>query len=657
MTKLLSRYYYAAPIERFLASSSETILGELTDRSEFDIRSEQRDAWRAQLLVLRQALAQTPGTVVLEYSIPRMGGRIDALVLTPERIFVIEFKVGATTFESAYFDQVHDYALDLQYFHLPSHHISLVPVVVATAAKHRHRKQNDFLDRGQPAQPVWARPDDLAEVLREFRAHPEPTPIDADEWLCGSYNPTPTIVEAAVALYAGHSVDEIARHEAGDNLVHTTSTIDEIIETSRAQSRKSICFVTGVPGAGKTLVGLDIANKHTDRSAENYSVFLSGNGPLVKVVTEALARDAVSRARDRGERLTKKEATACVKQFVQNVHHFRDSCLRDPKPPIEHVALFDEAQRAWNLEQTAKFMRSKKGRLDFDMSEPEFLISCLDRHSDWATIVCLIGSGQEINTGEGGVSEWVRALDRFPGWRLYASPSLKSVDRSAYERIAANASMQVSYQESLHLRSSMRSFRSENMSELVRALLDLDSEAKRLRETCCERFPVVLTRDVNRAKRWVKERAKGSERYGVVVSSAAQRLRPFGVHVKAPIDEINWFLDGKDDVRSSYYLEDVATEFHIQGLEIDYTCLIWDADLRHGPTGWQQWSFKGSKWQRIKSPERRRYQINAYRVLLTRARQGMVIVVPEGSVDDPTRLPEYYDSTYRYLEGIGFEVL
>lgn len=586
-----------------------------------------------------------------------MGSRVDAIVITGPLVIVIEFKVGASSFDAAAIDQVHDYALDLHYFHEPSHNRALVPMLVATATQAGSGRLTRLQER---LEPLLVPPSQLGEVILNAVASADGPDVDADEWLNGRYSPTPTIVEAAAALFRGHSVEEISRSDAaGESLKTTSDTISRIIETSRDCRCKSICFVTGVPGAGKTLVGLNVANSHTDQSSELYSVFLSGNGPLVNVLREGLARDAVRQAAQNGERLKKGEARSRVKQFIQNVHHFRDDCLRDPRPPIEHVALFDEAQRAWDVEQTAAFMKRKRNQPHFSQSEPEFLISCLDRHSDWATIVCLIGGGQEINTGEGGIQEWFEALRGFGSWQIYVSPRLEEPEFNPGETLSElEGAGRVTKDESLHLFASMRSFRAENVSYLVRSLLEFENEQAAIALAACrESFPIVLTRDLKKAKEWLRSQARGTERYGVLVSSAAERLRPHAIHVRAPVDPIHWFLDGKEDVRSSYYMEDVATEFHVQGLELDWTCVTWDADFRYSDSGWQNFDFVGSRWHQIRSEARKRFQKNAYRVLLTRARQGMVIVVPEGDSQDPTRLPGFYDTTFEYLRSFGMPLL
>lgn len=489
----------------------------------------------------------------------------------------------------------------------------------------------------------------------------EGEPVVAESWQQGRYFPTPTILEAARALYNGHGVNEISRSDASaTNLSKTAERIEAIIQTCRKNRLKAICFVTGVPGAGKTLVGLNTATRHRDKNSELYSVFLSGNGPLVKILCEALARDKVTRKREKGEKATLKETRNEVKAFVQNVHHFRDSCITDSSPPVEHVALFDEAQRAWNKEQTCSFMKRKKGVPNFDLSEPEFLISCLDRHRDWAVVVCLVGGGQEINTGEAGISEWIHARNRsFPHWDLHVSSRLSDSEYNVAESTLEDPGSGITYDvPDLHLGVSLRSFRAENLSRFVKEMLSLEKDlARQTYAHFSQKYPIALTRDIAKAKAWLRKKARGSERFGIVVSSQAERLKPHAIDVRVQTDPVNWFLNEREDVRSSYYLEDVATEFDVQGLELDWVCVVWDGDFRYQTAGWQHFSFKGSSWQRILKDDRKKYLLNAYRVLLTRARQGVVIVVPEGDMEDPTRNPSFYDPTFAYLHSLGLNCL
>lgn len=661
---LINRAYYADDIEDFLNRSSDEILGVLTRSSAFAIEATQRDAWIAQIEILQSVLNpyRGRGKVYFEYAVPRLGKRIDTVVLLDHVIFIIEFKVGEKDFTASGRDQVWDYALDLKNFHETTHNKSVAPVLVATRAKKAATtiattQQNDAV-----LLPIYSSPNQLATIFEQVLLFCDGPPIDSGQWDLGRYHPTPTIVEAAIALYSGHDVAEISRSDAGAvNLSQTSEMVAKIIQSSRELSRKSICFVTGVPGAGKTLVGLNIATKHISKDSELYSVFLSGNGPLVDILREALARDEVTRGRAEGRRPKKGEALSRVKTFIQNVHHFRDECLVDAShPPIEHVAIFDEAQRAWNLEQTASFMRRKKNRPDFNQSEPEFLMSCLDRHRDWAVVVCLVGGGQEINTGEAGIAEWISALNRsFGDWHVHISPQLNDQEYGAGIAVSELKNRSnVHFDEHLHLSVSMRSFRAEHVSTLIKQVLDLDLlAARQTLQQVADRYPIVITRSLAQAKAWMKGRARGSERYGIVVSSQAQRLKPHAIDVRSPMDPIHWFLDGKDDVRSSYYLEDAATEFHVQGLELDWACVVWDADFRFSSGGWQHYSFVGSRWNHIHKSDRQTYLKNAYRVLLTRARQGMVIVVPDGEEADPTRIAAYYDPIFEYLHSIGFTAI
>ncbi|MCD4725591.1 MAG: DUF2075 domain-containing protein [Bacteroidales bacterium] len=658
----MHNYYFKDTIESFLNKSTEEILGSITVANPFDATLFQNLSWEQQIPILKKALSGYQGTIFFEFSVPRMGKRIDCLVIIDNVVFVIEFKVGENQFHRYHVEQVWDYALDLKNFHKPSHHVAMAPILVATEAEGSLiefllTSHNDKL-----LLPINIGKKRLADIIHNtLQFFENESYINVDEFASGSYFPTPTIIEAAISLYNNHTVEEITRSDAkAINLTKTTAAISSIIDSAKARRKKTICFVTGVPGAGKTLVGLKVATTHLDKEEANRSVYLSGNAPLVAILQEALTRDKIQRELDDGNRITKGKAKQAVKTFIQIIHHYRDEYLVNTDPPYDHVAIFDEAQRAWNKEQTVKFMRLKKKIPDFDYSEPEFLISCLNRHQDWAVIICLVGGGQEIHTGEAGISEWLNAIDhKFPDWEVFISPNLSDSEYAALDTIKRlQEKCEVTLNEDLHLSVSLRSFRAENLSLFVKHLLDREIElAQEVFSRISENYPIVITRNFQKAKDWLREKARGSERYGMIVSSQAQRLKPYAIYVKSPVNPVNWFLNDKDDVRSSYYLEDVATEFHIQGLELDWACVSWDGDLRFSEEGWKTYSFKGSKWQNINKIDRKRYLINAYRVLLTRARQGMVIVVPKGDSSDPTRDPEYYNSTYNYLKKIGLKEL
>ncbi len=654
--------FYNDPIDVFLGKPIEEIIGEISLSNKFDTNSNTIEAWKQQIEILKQQLFNLKGEIYFEFSIPRMGKRVDCVLIIEGIVFVLEFKVGENQFLSHNINQVWDYALDLKNFHKPSHSAVIVPILVATEAKEISFQFLTTSHEDGLYIPLKTNKEGIKTIIvNAVKFLSSDSNVLPSDFIQGSYHPTPSIIEAAVNLYNEHSVDEITRNDAeAKNLSITTDSISEKIEYAKTNNKKVICFVTGVPGAGKTLVGLKVATAHLDKEKGNTSVFLSGNAPLVAILQEALTRDKVKREKEFGIRITKASAREGVKAFIQIIHHYRDAYLVDSKPPYDHVAIFDEAQRAWNKEQTVDFMRRKKNQPNFNYSEPEFLISCLDRHQDWSLIICLVGGGQEINTGEAGISEWLEAIyNSFPHWEIHISPNLVDKEYDALDTIKKIQSRSlIKYDESLHLSVSMRSYRAENVSLFIKQLLDIDIEkGKETFMQINQKYPICITRDLNKAKEWLKEKARGNERYGIVVSSQAQRLKPLAIDVKTPMNPVNWFLDDKDDVRSSFYLEDVATEFQIQGLELDWACVTWDGDFRYAENGWKTFSFVGNKWQNIHKLERKKYLLNAYRVLLTRARQGMVIVVPSGDMEDHTRNPEFYNSTFEYLKGFNIPVI
>lgn len=655
----LARSWYGATIGDFLASDADEVLGKLARHAGDGHFTDQRGAWLAQIDILQTQLKGLEGWVFFEFNIPRMGRRVDVILVLGSMIFALEFKAGETTYDRAAIEQVWDYALDLKNFHEASHNVAIAPILVATEAKHLPAKFE--ADADNVYRPVLTNADKLRETVELGLSIAKSSAIDAEAWARASYRPTPTIIEAARSLYAQHSVEAIARFDAGAQNLHTTSKrIEELVDEARNTGQKFICFVTGVPGAGKTLVGLNIATQRRDETAPTHAVFLSGNGPLVAVLREALTRDEYFRLKAQKQKVTKTKVATPVKAFIQNVHHFRDAGLTDEKAPPEHVVIFDEAQRAWNSQMTANFMKRKKGRPGFTQSEPEFLISYMDRHPDWAVIICLVGGGQEINTGEAGISAWLKAvIDHFPHWKMFISSRLHDSEYAASNALElAQHTSQTRQEDSLHLAVSMRSFRAENVSAFVKALLDCETNAAR--DAFVElstRFPIVLTRDLDNAKAWIRSKARGSERFGLLASSKAMRLKPHAVDIRVAVDPVHYFLNDRHDVRSSYYLEDAATEFQVQGLELDWTCVTWDADFRFNGSGWSYHDFRGSSWNNIKNTDNRSYLRNAYRVLLTRARQGMVVFVPPGNANDPTRSPAFYDSTFDYLAGIGIPVI
>ncbi len=653
---LMNRSYYKNSISEFISEDNNSILGKLSfNHSNRQLEDLQKNAWVKQIEILKDQLSGLEGKIYFEFAIPRMGKRVDNIVIIKNSIFVIEFKVGDGGYENYAQTQVLDYTLDLKNFHEGSHKAELIPVLVATKGTDENCNIQNVLDHNEV---VKSNKNNLRYFLHQFTENTTNT-FDFISWEQSIYKPTPTIVEAAQALYKGHNVEEISRSDSGAiNLSKTASCLNRIIEDSKLNQKRTICFVTGVPGAGKTLAGLNIANDRIKADEDEHAVFLSGNGPLVEVLREALVRDLVLNSKIEGTPIKKEDAKRKTNAFIQNIHHFRDEYLKHLVEPTEKVVVFDEAQRAWNKKQVSSFMKRKKGIEDFEMSEPEFLIDVMNRHQDWCTIVCLIGGGQEINTGEAGLEEWINSFQRkFKDWNVHYSNLI--TDSKNYIKTVEQRNWLVENAKSepeLHLSVSVRSFRSEKLSAFVHELLELNIEKTMLLYSEIKNdFPILITRDLSKAKSWIRNRAKGSERTGLIASSGARRLRPLGIDVKNEISAPNWFLNYKEDIRSSYFLEEIATEFDIQGLEIDWSCLAWGANFHLKDNSWKYQSFKGTKWMNINQEISKEYLKNTYRVLLTRARQGMIIYIPNGSEIDHTRPNEFYDETWKYFKDIGIE--
>ena len=682
---MINRYFYQSDVKSFMAEDTNAIFGKMSRADEMDTASTQKFAWEQEITIMKDVLApyaNEQAQIIFEYTIPRLGKRIDVVVLLRERVFVIEFKAGEEEYNHADVDQVLDYALDLKNFHQGSADRLIVPILVATDSdKYSTICQLSHYDDGV-YEPLLTGAHHLSDILRMVLSDNLPSKtysVALEDWSRSRYAPTPTIIEAARSLYLNHSVEEITKHESeGAQLDTTTRYVQQVIRETKARKGKSICFVTGVPGAGKTLVGLNVAVQQEE--GQDLAVYLSGNGPLVEVLTEALTRDKQAQEKANGNPITKKKAESEVKRFIQIIHRYRDNMLNkvrlvngtleiDPTKElrddtagygeVENIAIFDEAQRSWDKEHIAAWLKRKKGFENFPMSEGEFLIWSLDQREDWAVIVCLVGGGQEINTGEAGIGEWIRALNEtFPKWKVYISSQLTAkeyAEGKVSELLENNPNK--TFSDDLHLAVSMRSFRAESLSNMVHYLLDGDAEnVRKIYADIADRYPIALTRDLSKAKEWLRTHARGNERYGLLVSSKAYRLKPLAIDVRCKPDTVHWFLDDINDVRSSLFLEDAATEFDVQGLELDWTCVVWDGDLRYTPKGWNFFEFNGgNKWNKIQKPDRQAYLINAYRVLLTRARQGMILCVPKGSPEDATRLPEFYNGTYNYLKSLGIE--
>ena len=699
-----------------------SILGHLHNNYHGPTLTTTDEAWLAEIDILHKVIVpwqDEAAQVILEYEIPRLGKRIDAVLLLRGMIFCLEFKVGQQDDFQTDIEQVMDYALDLKNFHLFSHDRIIVPILIPT-------KHKSYTTVFQPSvydddiyNPLISGQEHLQELISNVLKHAGAN-VNAhsiDNWIISPYTPTPTIVEAARTLYENHSVEDITRHEADKvSTDRTISSLLQIIEDSKVKQEKSICFVTGVPGAGKTLVGLDVAIKQTYKDGEldkeNGAVYLSGNGPLVAVLVEALARDNQKKCKARGEKDKKKsDSEREVREFIQIIHRYRDNMLAKIKNPVEngiveidpekaikqeqtgygeveHVAIFDEAQRSWTHKRIANYLKrggtygNKLKVPNFPMSEAEFLIWSLDQREDWAVIICLVGGGQEINDGEAGIGEWIKAINsKFKHWHVFLSRQLTQpeyAEGKVYDLLRDTPN--VTYDDSLHLAVSLRSFRAETFSSFVNALLSFSPDASSLyNDVKNKNYPIVLTRDIETARKWLRTKARGTQQTGILVTKTAARYQPLALHVLNSDDNaVHWFLEDKSDVRSSNYLEDAVTEIQVQGLELDFACVVWDADVRCENNKWSyhklsiksNWSPSpdwkpNTKWIDENNIEKQKYMLNAYRVLLTRARQGLVICVPagnsnithEGFPEDSTRAPEVYNGTYEYLKSIGITII
>lgn len=659
--------YYCNSIPGFIKDSSSSIVGQLV-RHSFEVNKEQSDAWDKQIhdLQIRLEKCGIEGDIIFEYDIVRLGKRIDVILLIRHMVFSLEFKNGKSVFTAQDAQQAEDYAIDIKNFHKESEDLYVCPILIATDAPKYSKPQS--VDCYPDKQVYLQREniDTLVEKLREIvERYGSDEPLDFEKWFNSPYHPTPTIIAAAVEAYTTHDISEIANSEAGqDDIDNCEKKLAEIIEYAKSNKKKCVCFVTGVPGAGKTLVGLDIVAKNLKEDKESNSVYLSGNGPLVKVLREALKKSVAESNKQKRIKPTKKEkaeTNAAIEHLIESSFHYKNAYARDINlVPDDKVLIFDEAQRVWSQK---KMLSKHKKDPALSVSEPYLLYSIMNRHKDWAVMICLVGLGQDIYDGEVGINEWFRCgIEEYQNWELFYSPAIfnqtedKDIDKDLITKCGRCHEVW-----ELHLKTSVRSFRADKQCQFVDAILN--NEPQKARATyaqIAEKYPVYITRDFSTAKKWTKNQVRGSQRCGVLASSGAQRLKPEGIYVPTEIDVENWFLAPSDDLRSSNMLEIVASEFKVQGLEIDWAIVCWDADLRRKDKDhWDHYGFRGTKWYKRKQPELQRYLVNSYRVLLTRARQGMVLFVPKGvnSETDPTRNAEYYDGIYNYLLECGIPEL
>ncbi len=646
--------WWSGSVAAFLRTDEAALLGALSQAATRSYRvneAAQLRAWSREIEILRMTLRHRPCAewrLLIEFQIPHLGGRIDAVLLSPVAIFVLEFKAGAEHFTEAARQQACCYALDLQDFHAASRHCPIIPILIATDAV-APPQTLPFLFDGIAPEVLFADADSLAGLLDALAARlpPPVRPIDVLAWEHAAYRPVPNIVEAACLLFRRHNVAEIASARAdATNLTLTAERITGLIAQARAEASRMILFVTGIPGAGKTLCGLNAAFGVEARTG---AAFLTGNPSLVHVLREALARDSVGP----GEALV--AARHRIKGVIQALPKFRDDLVGSGRAPPERVIVVDEAQRCWTAGWAVAKSRDRPVRLD--RSEPAHLLDIMARHAGFACVICLIGNGQEIHDGEGGLAEWGEALRTRPEWRIAAAPRTLG-DPEPRNRLPALPGMIV--EPDLHLDVPVRSIRHDATPGWVDAVLRADAAAARAVIATHGEVPFRLTRSLADLRAGLRAACRDSDRAGLVCSAAARRLRAEGLGAELPHMEADavarWFLDRYPaDVRASDALDTVATQFSVQGLELDHVGLCWDGDLIRvpGQHPWQVRSFSGTDWRIARQPLKIAYRLNTYRVLLTRARFTTIIWVPCGDPRDRTRDPASLDAIADFLRVCG----
>jgi len=650
--------YYCNSIPGFIKDKSESIIGQLV-RHSFEINKDQSDAWERQVTELQNRLEACgmEGDIIFEYDIVRLGKRIDVILLIRHMVFSLEFKNGKEIFTAQDAQQAEDYAVDIKNFHKESEDLYVCPILIATEAAPYAKPQS--IDC-YPDKQVYLQRENIETLIPKVTEisylYGDDSEINFEKWFNSPYFPTPTIVAAAIEAYSTHNLSEIAHSEAGqENINICEEKIDSVVSYAQKNHKKCVCLVTGVPGAGKTLVGLDVVAKNMDKGQENLSIYLSGNGPLVEVLREALVRSVKKKGQ------YNRQTQTAINALIQSSYAFKRDNSSHKRSTAEKILIFDEAQRVWNQQKMAQKHDNDPA---MSVSEPHLLYEIMDRHQDWAVMICLVGLGQDIYDGEVGINEWFRCgVEDFPEWELFYSPEIfTQIEDQRINKEMIQACKRCHTIPELHLKTSIRSFRADKQSQFVDFLLDNNPQKTReVYQLISDKYPVFLTRNISKAKEWAKKQVRGSQRCGVLACSSAQRLKPEGIYVPTNIDVKNWFLADTNDLRSSNMMEITASEFKVQGLEIDWAVVCWDADLRRNDKndGWDHYSFRGSKWMKRNKPEQKRYLVNSYRVLLTRARQGMVIFVPKGvdPEEDLTRNFSYYDGIYSYLRSCGIQEL
>jgi DUF2075 family protein len=667
--------YIDTSIKDFLNTSTGELLANLHQAYANDGFSKQYTtqsiAWEISIDLIKHELRQnldlndiSDWRILLELPLYRLRKRIDLVIAGNKFVAIVEIKIGSEVFLSTDKAQAQEYALDLRDFHEYSSDIPLIPVLWCTEATEQSLQKIN-IDSGVLDPVIRIGKGQFKNLIATLVTSSTDAAIKVkSNWGQGAYKPVPSVIVAATAIFSGHGVEEITRSDAV-NLQEASANIVNLIEEAKLSKQRYLIFLTGVPGSGKTLAGLNVVHQ-TDQIEGRKSgdvVYLSGNTPLVTVLREALTEDEHARLKREKTTIKKSDIRSRVRTRIQHIMGFLEEYLKTSptKPPHERAIIFDEAQRAWD----AKFGKQKFNR---SASEPALLLEIMGRHDGWSVIVGLIGGGQEINTGENGMAEWGNALrslskEKKAEWTIFGPKGMgKGINATAHLGLGDISDFKIHESGSLTLDVPLRSFRSPRLNDWVSAVLDHDSNLAAKIKLEMKKFPLLLTRSSETAISWLRESSLGQRRYGLLSSSTNVRLRAYGFGVSLSANDgkniADWYLKSKTDIRSSFSLEVTANEYTTQGLEIDFVGLCWGGDFLSSKQNnlWKTSRFSGTSWN-IANGDRRRFIVNSYRVLMTRAREGMIIWVPKGDANDSTREIKSLDATAEFLESCGAELI
>ncbi len=685
--------WYDSPCNNFINSKTDSVVGQLARsaaREGWGTTPEQEQEWTKSVDILKSTLSEKKEgrseilqsaladprlhefqSIILEYDFRRRGLRMDCVLLAPGIIVILEFKRHEPTLADR--DQAMSYAINLCEFHevtqkgIHKGDAIIAPIVVSTRTKVTSDNNVSFQSKPWDAifsMALMSDAETLADTLASVLSFRRGThPISCNEWVSSKFKPSSSIIDAAVSLYGQHSVSAIEEHALPTKIIkECVKELESIVREVREKKEKRVIFISGAPGAGKTLVGLQLL------FGTEKSVFVTGNAPLVDVLQLALKNSY--REKNAANQLNipsgyKKEQISRVINLatfnIEKAHRFLKDRSTLSTPTDETLVIFDEAQRTY-----LKGRSVVSERLERD--EAELILEALEKQNPGKglVIICLLGHNQAINTGESGVISWFKAVNKAKGWSYQIDEKTLSLnglfDDISSRQMWSNHSKRKSLEKG-HLDHSLRFWKNRDVEIWASAVVHGDSDKAMEVATSLgqEGIRIYLTRELKTAKNWVNGLRVGEERLGMIASSQARRLIAEGIHILPQSDSKigHWMLAPSGDIRSSNTLDVAQNQFQIQGLELDYALVCWDADFRRAKTGWEAYNISGTKWQKQSKKEEQAYRENSYRVLLTRARKGMVIYIPNGdeSQIDETRNPSFYDGIFEFLVTCGCVVI